>query len=139
LTAASRFIDSNVFVYVLMNDPTYAPRALGILASFEEGKETGWTSTLALSQVFSHLKTRGRYDAIDRFYDYLEGSPISVTETTLDDLTEARKMKEDQRQPWGAWDDLVLAAQMKRLGVGEIYSNDADFDKLKGTKRIIQP
>jgi len=131
----SKFVDSNVFVYILMNDPTHAAKALEILAGFEEGKETGWTSTLALSQVFSHLKSRGRYDAVDRFYDYLEGSPIGVTETTLDDMTEARKMKAVQRQPWSMWDDLVLAAQMKRLGVDEIYSNDADFDNLKGTKR----
>ena len=34
------------------------------------------------------------------------------------------------------WDDLVLAAQMDRLGVTEIYSNDADFDKLRGLKRV---
>jgi len=119
-----------------MNDPTFAARALKILSGIEEGKETGWTSTLALAQVFSHLKTRGRYDVVDRFYDYLEGSPIGVTETTLDDLAEARKIREEQGQSWSAWDDLVLAAQMKRLGVDEIYSNDADFDRMKGTKRI---
>jgi predicted nucleic acid-binding protein len=131
-----RFVDSNVFICVLMNDPAHSKKALGILTRFEEGKETGWTSTLALSQVFSHLKKRGRSQAVDKFYDYLRGSPIGVAETTLEDITGACEIKEEQGHPWNMWDDLVLAAQMDRLGVTEIYSNDADFDKLRGLKRV---
>lgn len=119
-----------------MNDPTHGGSALQVLTRIEEGKETGWTSTLVLSQVFSHLKNRGRHEAIDRFYDYLQGSPISVAETTLEDVIRARKAKEEQAQPWGLWDDLVIASQMARLGITEIYSNDTDFDRLKGLKRI---
>ena len=34
------------------------------------------------------------------------------------------------------WDDLVIAAQMERLKLGEIYSNDRDFDKIRGLKRV---
>ena len=36
------------------------------------------------------------------------------------------------------WDDLVIAAQMKRLKVPEIYSNDTDFDTIPGVKRIFK-
>jgi predicted nucleic acid-binding protein len=130
----SRFINSNAFIYVLLNDPALATKALKTLTGFEEGKETKWTSTLAHGQVFSHLKNRGKSDAIDKLYGHLEGSPINVTGTTLDDITEARKIKKEQHHHWSTWDDLVLAAQMKRLGVEEIYSNNTDF-KLKWTKR----
>lgn len=132
----SRFVDSNIFVYVMMDDPSYSRKALRILTSFEEGRDYGWTSTLALSQAFSHLKKRRKYQAIDKFYDYLEGSPIGITETTRDDLTNARKAREGQGLPWSMWDDLVLASQMQRLGVAEIYSNDPDFDKMQGLKRF---
>jgi predicted nucleic acid-binding protein len=131
-----RFVDSNIFVYVMMGDPAYSARALQILTGFEEGKDQGWTSTIVLSQAFSHLKKRKKYHAIDKFYDFLEGSPILVTETTRDDIVNARTGKEDQGLPWSMWDDLVIAAQMRRLKISEIYSNDADFDKLKGLKRL---
>ena len=132
----SRFVDSNVFIYVLMDDPSFSTKALGILSRIEQGSESGWTSTLALGQVFSHLKKRRRYEAIDKFYDFLEGTPIRVSETTREDLVGARTTKEEQNLPWSMWDDLVIASQMRRLGVSEIYSNDRDFDKLSGLKRF---
>jgi predicted nucleic acid-binding protein len=131
-----RFVDSNVFIYVLMNDPSYATKSVHILTRFEEGVEIGWTSTLALAQVFAHLRKRKKYPEIDKFYDYLEGSPISVAETTRLDIEQARKLKHELKLPWSMWDDLVLASQMWRLRITEIYSNDGDFDKVKGLKRI---
>ncbi len=132
----TRFVDSNVFVYVIMNDPSYAMKSVGILTRFEEGVDMGWTSTLALSQVFAHLRKRKKYRGIDKFYEYLEGTPLSITDTTRIDLDRAREMKHEFNLPWSMWDDLVLASQMDRLKVTEIYSNDSDFDKLKGVKRI---
>jgi predicted nucleic acid-binding protein len=133
---SSRFVDSNIFIYVLMNDPSYAEKSLHILGGFEEGKETGWTSTLALSQVFAHLKKRRQYRVIDKFYEYLAGSPISVTETSRADVEHAKQIKDEQKLQWNMWDDLVLASQMEKVRVTEIYSNDTDFDRLKGIRRI---
>jgi len=46
----ARFVDSNIFVYVITNDPAYAKKSVAILTRFEEGEEMGWTSTLALSK-----------------------------------------------------------------------------------------
>jgi predicted nucleic acid-binding protein len=132
----ARFVDSNVFIYVMMSDPTFAKRSLRILTDLEEGKETGWTSTLALSQVFSHLKKRGKFLVIDKFYDYLESSPISVLETSRDDIVRAQAISREQSLPWNMWDDLVLAAQMERVKINEIYSNDTDFDGISGLKRL---
>lgn len=131
-----RFVDSNLFVYVMLDDPAFAGKSLSILTGFEEGRETGLTSTLVLSQVFSHLKKRGRHPAIDKFYDYLESSPISVVETTREDMSRAREIKEEQSLPWSMWDDLVIAAQMERAKIADIYSNDVDFDGIKGLNRI---
>ncbi len=132
----ARFVDSNVFVYVMMNDPSYAAKSVGILTRFEDGVEMGWTSTLAVGQVFAHLGRRKKYREIDKFYEYLEGSPLRITDTTRTDMDRAREMKHELNLPWSMWDDLVLASQMDRLKVTEIYSNDSDFDKVKGVKRI---
>lgn len=131
-----RFVDSNIFVYVLMNDPRYATNSLHILTRFEDGLEAGWTSTLALSQVFAHLRRRKRHKEIDKFYEYLEGTPVSVTETTRTDLEQARNLKSELNLPWSLWDDLVLASQMQRMKIDEIYSNDTDFDRITGVKRV---
>jgi predicted nucleic acid-binding protein len=133
---SSRFVDSNIFIYVMMDDPSYSDKALRILTGFEDGDISGWTSTLVLSQAFSHLKKRKKYHAIDKFYDYLDSTPISVAETTRDDLISARKASKEHGLPWSMWDDFILASQMRRLGLSEIYSNDQDFDKMHGIKRL---
>ena len=59
-----------------------------------------------------------------------------MTETTRDDLVNARTKREEKGLAWSLWDDLVIAAQMRRLNISEIYSNNADFDKLKGLTRF---
>ena len=132
----SRFVDSNIFIYVLMDDPAHGSKSVRILTGLEEGRESGWTSTLVLSQVFSHLKKRKNYEAIDKFYDYIEGSPISVTQTTRQDLERAKEIKDEHHLSWDSWDDLVLASQMERLKLTEIYSADRDFDRFQNIKRI---
>ena len=131
-----RFIDSNIFIYLLLKDPVYGRKALGILLRFERGEELGATSTLVLSQVFSHLKKRGKAKAIDMFYEYVDQMPIKIVDTTLEDLKQAKRLKLELNLPWRLWDDLVIAAQMKRLGIEVIYSNDEDFDLIKGIKRV---
>lgn len=57
-------------------------------------------------------------------------------ETTIGDLLSAMETQAKQSLKWGLWDDLTIAAQMKRLEITEIYSNDRDFDTIQGVKRI---
>ncbi len=37
---------------------------------------------MALSQVYSRLKERGKSSAVDDLYDYMESSQTSILETT---------------------------------------------------------
>ena len=41
-----------------------------------------------------------------------------------------------KRLPWRLWDDLVIAAQMLRVNVSKIYSNDSDFDLIGDVERV---
>ena len=132
----TRFLDSNIFICVLSGDPAYSAKSLRILLELEEGRQEGWTSTLVLSQVFSYLKKKHKFEAVDKFYEYLDGSPISVTPTTREDLEAAKALKGKLRLPWSMWDDLVIASQMSRLGITEIHSADTDFNKISGIKRV---
>lgn len=131
-----RFVDSNVFVYHLAADPVYGQKAKNIIEKIEAGEESA-TSTLAIAQVCSYLKWRRNENIIPIFLSLLKGlTSLQKIETTMLDFEEARSLQLQFNLPWSMWDDLVIAAQMKRLDIKEIYSNDKDFEKISWIKRI---
>lgn len=131
-----RFIDSNVFVYHLAADPTYGQTAKNLLEKIEAG-EKSVTSTLVITQVCSYLKWKGRQNTIPLFLSLLKTlTSLQKIETHMLDFEEARSIQSELNLPWSMWDDIVIAAQMKRLNIKEICSNDNDFDKIPWIKRI---
>ena len=130
------FVDSNVFVYHLAADPIYGQKAKRLLESIEGGEE-GATSTLVIVQVCSYLKWKGRQIVIPLFLSLLKRLiSLKKVETNMLDFEEARSIQSELKLPWSMWDDIVIAAQMKRLDIKEIYSNDNDFDKIPWIKRV---
>jgi predicted nucleic acid-binding protein len=59
---------------------------------------------------------------------------LEKVETHMLDFEEARSIQLELKLPWSMWDDIVIAAQMRRLNIKEIYSNDEDFDKIPWSK-----
>jgi predicted nucleic acid-binding protein len=130
------FVDSNVFVYHLAADPDYGKTARKLIERIENGEES-YTSTLVIAQVCSYLKWKRRQDVIPLFLSFLKGlTSLQKIETSMLDFEEARSIQRQQDLPWAIWDDMVIVAQMKRINVNEIYSNDRDFDKIPWVKRI---
>lgn len=133
-----RFIDSNVFVYHLASDPDYGEKAGEILERIERGEKAA-TSTLVISQVCAYLKWKNAAEVIPIFIDLLRSLPSLVKEeTTFLDIASAYALQEETKLGWKRWDDLVIASQMERLKIREIYSNDGDFDLMPGIKRIFE-
>lgn len=131
-----RFVDSNVFVYVLAGDPRYGDIARNILKRIEDGEEAV-TSTLVVTQVCSYLRWKKRYDVIPIFLRLLKSLVgLEKIETGFEDFDYAMKLISRYKLDWGMWDDAVIAAQMLRNNISEIYSNDLDFDRIPGIKRI---
>lgn len=131
-----RFVDSNVFVYHLAGDPSHGKRAGEILLRIENGEMTS-TSTFVIAQVCAYLRWKRAWDSIPVFIDLLRSLPMLEKHDTLfEDFTAAYALKEEARLPWRQWDDLVIAAQMERLGIEEIYSNDRDFERIPKIRRI---
>ncbi len=131
-------MDSNVFVYHLAGDKRFGDIAAGILERIDDGEEA-LTSTLVITQVCSYLRWKGRPNVIPGFLDYLLSTPgITKGETSIVDFASARSLQRLNRLPWKHWDDLVIVAQMRRFGVTEIYSNDSDYDKIPGIKRLFR-
>jgi len=130
------FVDSNVFVYHIAADPTYGKTARNFIEKIETG-EKSVTSTLAIAQVCSYLKWKRRQSIIPLFLSFLKGlTTLQKIETHMLDFEEAGSIQLQFNLPWAMWDDMVIAAQMKRLNIEEIYSNDADFDKIPWIRRF---
>ena len=124
-----------MFVYHLSDDPTYGERASSILDAIQRG-EDAMTSSLAISQVCGYMKWKKKADRIPVFLALLRSMPsMSKAETMVSDFVRAQEMIGDEGD-WKAWDDYVIAAQMKREGAKEVYSNDSDFDSIEGVTRI---
>ena len=94
------------------------------------------TSTLAIAQVCSYLKWKKRQNIIPLFLSFIKGLvTLQKIETNILDFEESRSIQLQYNLSWSMWDDMVIAAQMKRLNIKEIYSNDKDFDKIPWIKR----
>ena len=130
------FVDSNIFVYHLAADQEYGEKAKKIVERIEDGEES-YTSTLVIAQVCSYLKWKKRENVIPLFLSFLKGLvSLQKIETSILDFEEARNIQQRYKLPWAMWDDILIAAQMRRIGINEIYSNDEDFDKIPQIKRI---
>lgn len=133
-----RFVDSNVFIYHLAADPRYGQQASNIVERIDAGEPVA-TSTIVLIQVCSYLKTKKRQDVIPRFIAFTRSLPNLIkADTSMADFLEAANLQAQHKLKWELWDDIVIAAQMKRLDINEIYSNDSDFDGIPGLKRIFR-
>ncbi len=119
----------------MASDPKYGRTAAKILGRIEE-EENAVTSTLVISQVSGYLKWKKKADVISSFLEFLQSLPnLTKMDTSFADFVEAKRM---QTTRWSQWDDLVIASQMKRSEIGEIYSNDSDFDSISGIKRFFE-
>jgi len=133
-----RFIDANIFVYHMAQDPRYGKLATNILKRIEEGEQVA-ASTLVISQVCGYLRWKKRSDVISSFLAFLRSLPNLVkVETAFIDFVQAQEYSIKHDIDWSLWDDLIITIQMKRLKIDEIYSNDVDFDTVPGVKRIFQ-
>lgn len=73
---------------------------------------------------------------IPLFLEFLRSLPnLTKAETTFADYLELTISPEVRPENW---DDLVIASQMRRFGIDEIYSNDTDFDSIRGIRRIFE-
>lgn len=130
-----RFVDSNVFIYVIDKHPKFGKAAKKILEKIGGGEEAA-ISTLAIEEVCVYLIKTGRQKEIPTFIDAVRAYGTLLKRPYLfEDIVTAKEMMLAYRI---GWNDLVMAAQMQREGAEGIYSNDADFDYIPGIKRTFE-
>jgi len=129
-----RFVDSNVFIYVLVKTPKNDyETAKRILQRIEEGEEA-ITNTAVIQEIVDWLEYNNRRGEVETFltainsYIAMEKAEVSWKEM-IEAISDMKKYDLD-------FVDALTLQTMKRNNVNEIYTNDRDFDRVKGIRRI---
>ena len=129
-----RFIDANVFIYVLVKSPKESyETSRRILQRVENGEET-LTNTAIIQEVVDWLEYNSRKREVKSFITAINSYlAMDKANTTWDDVLAA--IDDVEKHDIDFVDALTLQT-MKKNDINEIYSNDTDFDKIKWVKRI---
>ena len=129
-----RFVDANVFIYVLLKSPKKDYEiSKRILKRIENGEETA-TSLAVIQEVVDWLEYNNRKKEVRSFLtavnSYLTMNKLLITwENFLAALNEVDKHNID------FVDALTLQTMLKNK-INGIYSNDKDFDRVQWIKRV---
>jgi len=129
-----RFVDANVFIYILVKSPKKDYEiSKGILERIENGEETV-TSLAIIQEVIDWLEYNNRKKEVRSFLmginSYLSMEKLGVA---WDDFLLALNDIDEHQIDFV---DALTVQKMKKNKINEIYSNDKDFDRIKWIKRI---
>jgi len=129
-----RFVDSNVFIYVLVKSPKDDyETAKRILQRIEEGEEA-ITNTAVIQEIVDWLEYNNRRREVEKFLTAINSYiTMKKAEVSWNEIMEA--IDDMKKYDLDLVDALTLQT-MKRNDVNEIYTNDRDFDRVKGIRRI---
>jgi predicted nucleic acid-binding protein len=129
-----RFVDANVFIYVLVKSPKEDYEiSKGILKRIENGEETA-TSLAVIQEVVDWLEYNNRKKEVRSFLtavnSYLTLNKLAIPwDSFLAAQDDVDKHKID-------FVDALALQTMAKNKISEIYSNDKDFDRVPWIKRI---
>ncbi|MCD6469263.1 type II toxin-antitoxin system VapC family toxin [Candidatus Bathyarchaeota archaeon] len=129
-----RFVDSNVFIYVLVRSPKDDYKVAKKILERIEGGEEAITNVAIIQEIVDWLEYNNRREEIEKLLTAIN-SYISLTkaEVSWRDFMEAI---EDMKKYNLDFVDALTLQTMKKYGVKEIYTKDKDFDRVKEVKRI---
>jgi len=129
-----RFVDSNVFIYVLVKSPkddyVIAKR---ILQRIEEGEEAV-TNMAVIQEIVNWLEYNNRRREIEKLLTAIN-SYIAMRKAGVSWSDMIAAMDDMNKYGLDFVDALTLQT-MKRNNINEIYTNDRDFDRVKWVRRV---
>jgi len=128
------YIDANVFIFLAIGEGQERIKSRDLISSVVEGKYEAHTSALVLDEVmWALIKNKKKHlirQVIHGIYDIPHLSVLSVSADIpllATDIMEETKLKPR---------DAFHVAIMRHNSINTIASDDRDFDRLKGIKRI---
>ena len=127
------FIDTNIFAYALLDRGRKGAACTGLLDQVVRGKQAS-TSPLVLDELMWVLAKNGRAGSIPSVVAKVCAMPnLTVLPVGGQTAEQASKLvAEFGLKPR----DAMHLAVMREHGLSAILSDDRDFDKIKGIKRI---
>jgi predicted nucleic acid-binding protein len=131
-----RFVDANVFLYTLIGSPKRDfDTSKAILKRVEEGEEA-MTSLAVIQEVVDWLEYNGRKKEAGVFLAAVNSyTKMKKVSNRWRDFP--RASAEAEKDGIDFVDALTLAV-MRREKIVEVYSNDKDFDRIAGIKRVFE-
>jgi|SRR3989344_527258 len=128
------YIDSNIFIFAVINSEKEGLKARQILRSLPEKNVKIYTSTLTFDEFsYKLLKNIKRKDAIDAISAFFNLKGVTFIEVSRDIIWEAFELiKNYSLEPRDA---IHLACASSR-NLKTIISEDKDFDVIKGIERF---
>jgi len=127
------FIDANIFAYAILDQKEKGEACRDILDRIVHG-QTATTSCLVIDEVMWSLvrnqKTILLESAIKNIYEMSNLEVVSPPSNAP--LVAVQLMKEHNLKPR----DAMHLATMQHYGITTIATDDRDFDRIKGIKRI---
>jgi predicted nucleic acid-binding protein len=129
-----RFVDANIFIYVLVESPEKDFEiSKRILKRIENGEETA-TSLAVIQEVVDWLEYNNRKKEVRSFLTAVNSYlTMNKLDNTWDDFFTALNDVDEHRVDFV---DALTLQTMKKNKINKIYSNDKDFDRVKWIKRI---
>jgi len=133
-----RFLDANVFLrYLVAGDERKAEACFALFQRVKAGHEVVTTSEVIIAEVCYVLRSRAHYGL----------TPVDIG-ARLRPLLTLRGLKLAHKGAcvraldiWAShpridFEDALTVAHMERLGLTELFSYDADFDRITNVKRM---
>lgn len=131
----TRFLDTNVLMRHFTNDdPVRAPQALALIERIERGEERVVTSMMIVFETVFLLERRYKVPKAtvrELVWDVLSMRGVQLTGKAL--CSQAFDLYVEKNVSFA---DAYSAVYMQSRDLTEIYSWDADFDKIPGLSRI---
>ncbi|MCW4007317.1 MAG: type II toxin-antitoxin system VapC family toxin [Candidatus Bathyarchaeota archaeon] len=129
-----RFVDANVFIYVLVKSPKEDYEIAKKILKRIEGGEEAATSLAVIQEIVDWLEYNNREKEVKSFLtavnSYLTMNKLAITwEDFLAALDNVDKFRVD-------FVDALTLRVMQKNKINEVYSNDKDFDRVPWVKRI---
>lgn len=131
-----RFVDANVFLYTLIGSPKRDfDTSKAILKRVEKGEEA-MTSLAVIQEVVDWLEYNGRKKEAGVFLAAVNSyTKMKKVSNRWRDFP--RASAEAEKKGIDFVDALTLAV-MRREKIVEVYSNDKDFDRIAGIRRVFE-
>jgi len=129
-----RFVDANVFIYVLVKSPEKDYEiSKRILKRIENGEETA-ISLSVIQEVVDWLEYNNRKKEVRVFLTAINSYlTLNKLNNTWSDVLTALDNTYEHKIDFV---DALTLQTMKNNKIKEIYSNDKDFDRVKWVKKI---